>query len=554
MQPLGENTSNIPAFLGKLWKMVNDPNTDHLISWSPAGNSFIIQNQAQFWYELLPLYYKHNNMSSFVRQLNMYGFHKISTVENGAMDSDKDEIQFYHRYFQKDQPELLNNIKRKVTTSKSENGMQNVIKTDDIAKVLSDVKHLHGRQSSVDSQLSAIKQENAVLWRELAMLRQKHMKQQQIVNKLIQFLVTLVQPSNTSRMGVGVKRRIPLMIHEGPKQKSRKKKTVKTGGGNNENGPTIHELDSEIEIPQEGLFEQDLEESVTVSSPVTADSPLAPSGSPQSEIYQPNSVSSNESNSETGLPDSFWDKPEFVEISQINPAELITSEDDVAAEEGINSLQQKSGKTNESDIFMNRTSRDTLLSKIVNGTYNSNALNGKNGRKNNKTSAENASSSTDQKLTVATRDAAKINNSTLGTDVSRDELDLHLETTQSEIDQLKDILHGCNSLDANVLLGKNLFQLFNDDVPGFGLSCMHADSGEPIDPDSAETAGDPMVSGTELATCEGNLIDFNELFDDSLDGQDAADAEAAENNFSSSINTPLIVKSEPIFPTLDKDL
>lgn len=47
-----------------------------------------------------------------------------------------------------------------------------------------DVKHLRGRQESVDNQLAAMKQENAALWRELALLRQKHMKQQQIVNKV----------------------------------------------------------------------------------------------------------------------------------------------------------------------------------------------------------------------------------------------------------------------------------------------------------------------------------------------------------------------------------
>lgn len=38
----------------------------------------------------------------------------MSTIENGTMDSDKDEIQFYHKYFQKGRPELLRNIKRKV--------------------------------------------------------------------------------------------------------------------------------------------------------------------------------------------------------------------------------------------------------------------------------------------------------------------------------------------------------------------------------------------------------------------------------------------------------
>lgn len=37
--------TNVPAFLTKLWKMVDDPGTDTLISWSDGGNSFIIHNQ-----------------------------------------------------------------------------------------------------------------------------------------------------------------------------------------------------------------------------------------------------------------------------------------------------------------------------------------------------------------------------------------------------------------------------------------------------------------------------------------------------------------------------
>jgi heat shock transcription factor 1 len=54
-----------------------------------------------------------------------------------------------------------------------------------INRVLGDVKQMKGKQESLDSKLTAMKRENEALWRELALLRQKHHKQQQIVNKVM---------------------------------------------------------------------------------------------------------------------------------------------------------------------------------------------------------------------------------------------------------------------------------------------------------------------------------------------------------------------------------
>lgn len=79
-------------------------------------------------------------------------------------------------------------------------------------KMLTEVRSLRGRQEHFDSRLGSMKRENEALWRELALLRQKHHKQQQIVNKLIHFLVSLVQPNRNS--GLSMKRRYPLMIDD----------------------------------------------------------------------------------------------------------------------------------------------------------------------------------------------------------------------------------------------------------------------------------------------------------------------------------------------------
>ncbi|XP_077982763.1 heat shock factor protein-like isoform X2 [Glandiceps talaboti] len=196
--------SAVPAFLTKLLALIEDPKTDDLIRWSRNGTSFIVGDQGRFSKEVLPKYFKHSNIASFIRQLNMYGFRKLVGIETGGLKSEKDETEFYHTYFVRGQPELLEQIKRKVSAGK---GDEFKVKQGDVTRVLTEVNHLKGRQESVDNDIHTMKRENESLWREVHELRQKHVKQQQIVNKLIQFLLSLVQPSRA-----GLKRKLPLMI------------------------------------------------------------------------------------------------------------------------------------------------------------------------------------------------------------------------------------------------------------------------------------------------------------------------------------------------------
>lgn len=67
----------IAPFITKTYDMVEDPNTNSIICWSPSGTSFIIWDHNRFSFELLPKYFKHTNMSSFVYQLNNYVSYRV---------------------------------------------------------------------------------------------------------------------------------------------------------------------------------------------------------------------------------------------------------------------------------------------------------------------------------------------------------------------------------------------------------------------------------------------------------------------------------------------
>ena len=156
---------------------------------------------------MLPHYYKHANMASFVRQLNMYDFHKVMNVEVGGLKAEREEVEFAHPYFERGQEHLLDQIKRKVSLA-TRGGNQIVpVNTEKVSEVFTEVGMLKNRQEDLDEKLQYMRHENSELWKEVENLRDKHSRQQRIVNKLIQFLGAMVQTPQTPN-GIGHKRKL----------------------------------------------------------------------------------------------------------------------------------------------------------------------------------------------------------------------------------------------------------------------------------------------------------------------------------------------------------
>ncbi|KAE8690369.1 Heat stress transcription factor B-4 [Hibiscus syriacus] len=97
----------VPApFLTKTYQLVDDPTTDHIVSWGEEDTTFVVWRLPEFASDLLPNYFKHNNFSSFVRQLNTYGFRKIVP----------ERWEFANEFFKKGEKHLLCEIHRRKTT------------------------------------------------------------------------------------------------------------------------------------------------------------------------------------------------------------------------------------------------------------------------------------------------------------------------------------------------------------------------------------------------------------------------------------------------------
>jgi len=488
-------TGNVPAFLAKLWKMVDNPETDILISWSDEGTSFVIRNQAEFAKQLLPYYYKHSNMASFVRQLNMYGFHKVMSVDSGGLKGERDENEFAHPFFLRGQEHLLDQIKRKVSVAGARQGQGLAsgpfvpsIKSEKVKKielsllgelpqsgrepgvneVLSEVGQLKDRQEDLDGKLDTMKNENEALWREVLSLRQKHTQQQKIVNKLIQFLVALVQP----RMG-SMKRRYPtvpgfqLAIEEGggsstgPSSAKEPRLEPQVSGGKS-SGPIIQE----IETGEAGeMTGSQLSELLSNVPPGTVHEIVVSAPQPVVEHPQPSPVSQHQA--------------EEHELQL--PTQVATQSQD----------QQNKYR------LVDPASVNPLLKQVV----------------------KTESSSPPRKRPVLHRE------------ISKEDFDTDINHMQKELDHLKDLLSGQITLDTSLV--NSLFSAEDN------LGNMNLFSESLLDQDEAPGAqAGAMAENSDLKLVTYNPSFFELTEEDSTDFGDRSSSEKAALDMD--LNTPLI--------------
>uniref|UniRef100_A0A2P2MYA4 Heat shock factor protein n=1 Tax=Rhizophora mucronata TaxID=61149 RepID=A0A2P2MYA4_RHIMU len=182
------NSNSLPPFLSKTYEMVDDPSSDSIVSWSPSNKSFIVWNPPDFARDLLPRYFKHNNFSSFIRQLNTYGFRKI----------DPEQWEFANEDFIRDEPYLLKNIhRRKPVHSHSMQNLHgqgsNPLTDSERQRYKNDIETLKHEREVLISELQRHEQERQGFEIQMQVLKEKLQEMELRQQNMVSFVSRILQ-------------------------------------------------------------------------------------------------------------------------------------------------------------------------------------------------------------------------------------------------------------------------------------------------------------------------------------------------------------------------
>jgi HSF-type DNA-binding len=203
----------MPAFLNKLYGMVNCEETDPWVHWSDSGQSFIIPNSQALAEQVLGCHFKHNNFASFVRQLNMYGFRKVPHLNHGILYNDgaPEVWEFTNENFRRDEPGRMRYIyrkrgeaeKAKSAAAKQARGLSPLMShldPEDLAVARAEIRVVANRQMAIKQEVDRLANSTESLWKYALETRKQCGEQQKTLHRLLSLLEQAFRkrvPNNT---------------------------------------------------------------------------------------------------------------------------------------------------------------------------------------------------------------------------------------------------------------------------------------------------------------------------------------------------------------------
>lgn len=156
-------------------------------------NFFLVEGHEEFAKSVLPRFYKHNTFASFVRQLNMYDFHKIPHIQQGVLvtsNVENEVWEFSNPNFRRDRPDLLVLVTRKRNRDRDDtpDASSAGVNLNSLVKEIGAIKQ---HQTNITADLKNLHRDNEIIWKETIVAREKHQKHQLVISKILQFLTAV---------------------------------------------------------------------------------------------------------------------------------------------------------------------------------------------------------------------------------------------------------------------------------------------------------------------------------------------------------------------------
>lgn len=161
-------------FVRNLYEMAVNPVNARAVGFSSDGLCLEVRDAKMLSAEVLQKYFKHKNVSSFIRQLNNYGFKTVPVVMNSHVTH-----CFAHDCFQRDRIDLLEGVTRRTASS-------------DAQKIGERISALREKESEFEQHVTQLARMNEELKRQNAELMEE--------NKRLKHNWMAVQDTLKSRM------------------------------------------------------------------------------------------------------------------------------------------------------------------------------------------------------------------------------------------------------------------------------------------------------------------------------------------------------------------